>query len=422
MPAHWHPTDGDLRHWYRCTVTGLTNGEARTFGVAATNAAGSGPASEITGVPFGAPLAPAVDLVDTGNGTLNVTWGTAAGNGRDVTAYQIVVSGRVVATVGADARSHELSGLANGTEYTVHVRAVNAAGPGASDSVQGVPYTTPDAPPLTVSFIDGRLTVAWSAPFDGGRDITGYRLLIEGIGVSLEVAFGSDGRLHVIDGLAPGNYTVTIAASNEAGEGPWGSAESNLPAVDDEPDPIVPDGSPFADAVGSVFEEDIAWMAASGITKGCNPPTNDQFCPDDIVIRAEVATFLDRYFGLPTTDVDGFTDDDGHELEASLDRSKVADVFRGCNPPTNNIVCPDRVITRGELAAVLVRAFNLQGTGGSDFVDSAEHVFHGEIAVLSANGIAKGCNPPANDRFCPDRELTRGEVAAFLHRVSLLQD
>ncbi|MDH4117662.1 MAG: hypothetical protein OEW30_09755, partial [Acidimicrobiia bacterium] len=36
----------------------------------------------------------------------------------------------------------------------------------------------------------------------------------------------------------------------------------------------------FSDDEGSVHEGDIEAIAAAGITKGCNPPANDRFCPD----------------------------------------------------------------------------------------------------------------------------------------------
>jgi len=34
-----------------------------------------------------------------------------------------------------------------------------------------------------------------------------------------------------------------------------------------------------------------------------------------------------------------------------------------------------------------------------------------------AAGITAGCDPPVNDRFCPDDVVTRGQMAAFLHRA-----
>ena len=35
----------------------------------------------------------------------------------------------------------------------------------------------------------------------------------------------------------------------------------------------------------------------AGITKGCNPPANDSFCPEDVVTRAQMAAFIYRAFG-----------------------------------------------------------------------------------------------------------------------------
>ena len=35
----------------------------------------------------------------------------------------------------------------------------------------------------------------------------------------------------------------------------------------------------FIDDDGHLFENAIEWLANEGITKGCNPPVNDKFCP-----------------------------------------------------------------------------------------------------------------------------------------------
>lgn len=50
----------------------------------------------------------------------------------------------------------------------------------------------------------------------------------------------------------------------------------------------------FADAEGSTFEGDIEWLGSVGVTKGCNPPANTLFCPEDAVTRAQMAAFLHR--------------------------------------------------------------------------------------------------------------------------------
>jgi hypothetical protein len=51
----------------------------------------------------------------------------------------------------------------------------------------------------------------------------------------------------------------------------------------------------FTDVPASnVFHDDIAWLADAGVTKGCNPPDNTQFCPSDTVTREQMAAFLRR--------------------------------------------------------------------------------------------------------------------------------
>ena len=67
----------------------------------------------------------------------------------------------------------------------------------------------------------------------------------------------------------------------------------------------------FVDLDGSVFEGDIEWLALSGITKGCNPPVNNMFCPNDYVTRGQMAAFLVRALHLTDQLDDPFTDDDG---------------------------------------------------------------------------------------------------------------
>ena len=47
----------------------------------------------------------------------------------------------------------------------------------------------------------------------------------------------------------------------------------------------------------------------------------------------------------------------------------------------------------------------------------ADHNFSVAINWMDVNGITKGCNPPANDMFCPEDYVTRGQMSAFLKRL-----
>jgi hypothetical protein len=54
----------------------------------------------------------------------------------------------------------------------------------------------------------------------------------------------------------------------------------------------------FTDVGPGPHHDDISAIAAAGITQGCNPPTNDQYCPADFVRRDQMGSFLARAAGL----------------------------------------------------------------------------------------------------------------------------
>lgn len=175
----------------------------------------------------------------------------------------------------------------------------------------------------------------------------------------------------------------------------------------------------FSDDDGNTHEANIEAIAAEGITQGCNPPENDLYCPNDPVTRGQMAVFLARAFDY-SDDGGGdlFVDDDGEFYETAADRIKTAGVTQGCNPPDNDMYCGDGFVTRGQMAAFLVRALGLTDDGGGDlFTDDDDSVFELAIDRLGTEGITAGCNPPDNDRFCPDELVTRAQMATFLTRA-----
>jgi len=119
-----------------------------------------------------------------------------------------------------------------------------------------------------------------------------------------------------------------------------------------------------------------------------------------------------------TGDVDWFTDDDDSEFEGDINRLAAAGIAKGCNPPANDRYCPDRRLTRGQMAAFLARAFGLTETSGEDvFTDDNDSVFEHDIEALAFAGVTLGCNPPDNTRFCPNRTVPRDEMASFFARA-----
>jgi Excalibur calcium-binding domain/S-layer homology domain len=181
----------------------------------------------------------------------------------------------------------------------------------------------------------------------------------------------------------------------------------------------LPPGGTFGDDDGTTHEGNIEAIAAAGITKGCNPPGNDVYCPEDPVTRGQMAAFIVR--AMDYTDDGGgdlFVDTSDSSFESDIDKMATAAVTKGCNPPANDRFCPDDLVTRGQMAAFLVRAMGYTDDGGGDlFIDDDGSSFESDIDKMATAGVTKGCNPPANDQFCPNDLVARGQMASFLSRA-----
>jgi hypothetical protein len=169
----------------------------------------------------------------------------------------------------------------------------------------------------------------------------------------------------------------------------------------------------FVDTSSSVFVNAIDWLAGANITTGCDPPTNIRFCPGDRVTRGEMAVFLARAFDLPETGGDFFDDDNGAFYEGAANRLRAAGLTVGC---ATRSYCGEDQIRRDEMAAMLARALSLPASPVDAFTDDQGSVFEGAIDKIAAAEITVGCNPPANNRYCPGTAVTRGEMAAFIKR------
>ena len=165
---------------------------------------------------------------------------------------------------------------------------------------------------------------------------------------------------------------------------------------------------PLVDARFSTFKGDIEWAFAQGITVGCSA---ERYCPDDSVTRGQMATFLVRALDLPATATDYFSDDNGTTHEQDINRVRAADITVGCAPGR---YCPNEVVTRGAMATFLARAFALPTTTTDYFSDDDGTTHEGDINRVAAAGITTGCTPTT---YCPAADVTRGQTAAFLHRA-----
>ena len=98
-------------------------------------------------------------------------------------------------------------------------------------------------------------------------------------------------------------------------------------------------------------------VAELGVTKGCAPDPAE-YCPEEPVTRAQMATFLIRAFDLWRANTAGFLDTGGNSHEASIDALAGAGITIGCqvNPAR---FCPHAPVTRGQMATFMARALGL---------------------------------------------------------------
>ena len=164
----------------------------------------------------------------------------------------------------------------------------------------------------------------------------------------------------------------------------------------------------FGDDDGNPFEADIEWLASEGITQGC---AVDRFCPEAPVTRGQMASFLVRSLDLPASATDAFTDDSASPHQADINALANAGVTTGCGP---GVFCPDVAVTRQQMASFLTRALDLPVSATDFFTDDAGSIHETDINALANRGITLGCAPGL---FCPDTEVLREQMAAFLHRA-----
>jgi hypothetical protein len=203
-------------------------------------------------------------------------------------------------------------------------------------------------------------------------------------------------------------------ADKIAEDGAWGpNTEARMkkaPAAGFAKGPSCACDAVFADICGSAFRNDIEWLAAEGLTNGCDPE-GKLYCPDAAVSRGQMAAFLAGVLDLPDGP-DAFVDDEGSPFEGAINAIAAAGITKGCSDDPAKY-CPDEQVTRGQLAVFLAAAKDLPA-GPDAFVDDEGSPFEDAINAIAAAGITSGCDAKQK-LYCPDQVVSRGQTAAFLH-------
>ncbi|MGI8657391.1 MAG: S8 family peptidase [Candidatus Limnocylindria bacterium] len=248
-----------------------------------------------------------------------------------------------------------------------------------------------------------RAVVAWSSHTSGGSntgkaDTLTADLDLRLVGPNGAVTWGAtfDNSYEVVEAVAAATGTLSIQIRSgrfDSSAEPYGLAWTV--------------SAPFVDADDSEFRGDILWAWMTGVTAGC---ASDRFCPTTAVTREQMASFLRRAGGLKQTARDYFRDDATSQHEGDINAVAAAGITAGC---AVGRYCPRAPVTRAQMASFLVRALKLPPTATDYFGDDEGSPHEADINALAAAGVTGGC---ATGRFCPGRTVTRGQMAAFLHR------
>jgi hypothetical protein len=216
------------------TITGLSAGSSYTFRVTATNISGSTESAASASITI--PTVPSVpqsltavggDLIATLTWTAPSTTGgspitgykvyDSSGNIYNPTSASFVVdTGSILTTT--NATTIILTGLTNGTTYTLNVKAVNAVGSSLAANFPSVLIGLPSAP-LNLTAISGDMNIVlnWLPPSStGGSAIRGYKVYDS----SNVLQYDGSGNIltATLTGLTNGTtYVYTVVAINSSG-------------------------------------------------------------------------------------------------------------------------------------------------------------------------------------------------------------
>ena len=175
----------------------------------------------------------------------------------------------------------------------------------------------------------------------------------------------------------------------------------------------------FSDDDGSAHEVALDALATDGVLAGMECGEG-LICPSAPLKRWEMAVWLVRVLDgtdPAPVDVSRFGDvDAGLWWAPFVERLFDLEVTGGCSTEPARF-CPDRSVNRAQMATFLTRAFALDAAKAAGFSDVEPGGTHAaNIDALAAAAITAGCGSEPL-RYCPDRPVTRAQMATFLARA-----
>ncbi|WP_185819864.1 S-layer homology domain-containing protein [Salibacterium salarium] len=180
------------------------------------------------------------------------------------------------------------------------------------------------------------------------------------------------------------------------------------------PSVVLADSSDFSDVNEEYWANDeIQYLADEGVISGYE---NGTFRPNEPVKRSQAASMIVEALDL---DTQNRPDPDFRDIDETLPSYDVAATVQdeGIMGGKEGAFLPNDTLTRGQMAAVLERSFDLdEPSGDVTFSDVSEgFVFENEIKTIADEGITTGYDE--DNTFRPNNDTTRAQFSVFLSRV-----
>ena len=217
-------------------ITGLTVGTDYSIQIEATNSLGTGPPSDPIQVIVGTPAPPTNLDVEPGNNSAVITFTPGSNNGSAITNYSYSLDGGATFTPFSPSQTSSpvtISGLTNGTLYSIQLEATNARGTGPPTATYNLIAGAPTAPTnLVATSGNTTVSIAFTASDGNGHAVTNYAYSLNGGMTFIPFSPSQTSSPVTISGLTNGTvYNIKLEGINTYGAGAASAQVTITPGI-----------------------------------------------------------------------------------------------------------------------------------------------------------------------------------------------
>ena len=177
--------------------------------------------------------APTITSLTPGNAQITVNFTSGANGGASISNYKYSLNSGAYTSAGVSTSPFTISGLTNGTSYSITIRAVTAAGDGnVSNSLSASPSTVVVAGGSDITRVYGTGSSSTAFTASGGTSPYTFSLTGGSSGISVN---SSSGVVTTLDTLTVGTYSPSVTATDSFGTPRVGSKVINISIIQDTP-------------------------------------------------------------------------------------------------------------------------------------------------------------------------------------------